>query len=70
MKEIGARMAAMQLAIQLPRDEKEARRIYELLGQLLNEWVLKGSDQPPPLSDFSEIHNVTKLGDRRDKSSL
>jgi hypothetical protein len=29
----------MQLAVQLPRDEADARKIYLLLGELIDRWV-------------------------------
>jgi hypothetical protein len=29
----------MQLAVQLPRGEQDARRIYLLLGDLIDNWV-------------------------------
>lgn len=33
------RFLAMQLAVQLPRSEEDARHIYILLGKLIDNWV-------------------------------
>lgn len=37
------RMAAMALATQLPDDEATARKIYALLGELIDTWIFVDS---------------------------
>lgn len=37
------RMQAMTLATQLPDDEMTARRVYAMLGELIDGWIFKDS---------------------------
>ena len=44
MLERDLRMAAMSLATQLPDDEATARKVYALLGELMDVWIFTESE--------------------------
>lgn len=41
MLERDLRMQALTLALHLPDDEMTARKVYALLGQLIDEWIFR-----------------------------
>lgn len=41
MLERDLRMQALTLALHLPDDEMTARKVYTLLGQLIDEWIFR-----------------------------
>lgn len=43
MLERDYRMQALSLATQLPDDEATARKVYALLGDLINQWIFNDS---------------------------
>lgn len=62
MLEKDLRMHALQLATQLPDDETEARRVYAMLGHIMNNWVfIKGQAQDlSTLASSSSILSIAK----------
>lgn len=76
MKERDFRMAALSLASQLPREPRDAHRIYELLGELLDTWLMprpsdysasSDSDSGASGDDPHAANNVTKFAGKRDR---
>jgi hypothetical protein len=44
MLERDYKLQAMSLATQLPEDEATARKVYELLGILIDQWIFNEAD--------------------------
>jgi hypothetical protein len=55
------RMQAMTLATQLPDDEMTARRVYAMLGQLIDGWIFKDSVIQPSALPSNPIGSCAQV---------
>lgn len=56
------KMQAMMLATQLPDDELTARRVYALLGELIDQWIFNeaaGQSSPAPLGSGGNLSSAS-----------
>jgi len=61
------KVIAMQMAAHLPDDETTSRRVYALLGELIDQWLYNQPSNPFMAGDCS-ASNVTKFIGKADIS--
>lgn len=70
MLERDLKVIAMQMAAHLPDDEATTRRVYALLGRLIDEWLYSQPRRAvePELSEDNSASNVHKFLGKADIS--